>query len=60
MKLRLWKKEEKIIGKIESFLDQIDTCRDLFVATMTLLVKRPGDVTEDQIADVHRTEARAD
>ena len=60
MKLRLWKKEEKIIGKIESFLDQIDTCRDLFVTTMTLLVKRPGDVTEDQIADVHRTEARAD
>ena len=60
MKLKLWKKEEKIIGKIEAFLDQIDTCRDLFVDTMKMLVERPEDVTETQIADVHRTEARAD
>ncbi len=60
MKLKLWKREEKIIEKIEAFLDQIDTCRDLFVVTMALLVERPGDVTEDQIADIHRAEARAD
>ena len=60
MKLKLWKREEKIIEKIEAFLDQIDSCRDLFVVTMALLVERPGDVTEDQIADIHRAEARAD
>jgi len=60
MKLKLWKKEEKIIGKIESFLDQIDICRDLFVGTMKVLVERPEDATETQIEDVHRAEARAD
>ena len=60
MKLKLWKKEEKIVEKIETFLDQIDTCRDLFVGTMKMLVERPKDVTETQISDVHRAEARAD
>lgn len=60
MKLKLWKREEKIINKIEAYLDQIDTCRDFFVATMTVLVQKPEDITEAQIADVHRSEARAD
>lgn len=60
MKLKLWKREEKIINKIEAYLDQIDTCRDFFVATMTVLVQKPDEVTEAQISDVHRSEARAD
>ena len=35
----LWKKEKLIINKMKSYLDQVDTCRDLFRQSMEALIK---------------------
>ncbi len=60
MKFRFWKREESIIGKIDAYLTQIDSCRDLFVVAIGSLVTEPTEVPGRRIREVHEAEARAD
>ena len=60
MKFRLWKRQESITGKIESYLDQIDSCRDRFVAAFGALIVDPSDVSRGLVSEVHDAEAKAD
>jgi predicted phosphate transport protein (TIGR00153 family) len=60
MKFKLWKRQESIMGKIDAYLTQVDSCRDLFVAAIGALVVDPAQVPGRRIADVHDAEAKAD
>lgn len=60
MRLKLFKREESIIGKIEAYLEQIDKCRDRFIAAFGALIVDPSDVSRGPVADVHAAEAKAD
>ncbi len=56
-----WKKEKLIINKIESYLDQVDTCRDMFRRSMEELIRfGVKKESEGSVDLVHRAEARAD
>jgi predicted phosphate transport protein (TIGR00153 family) len=56
-----WRKEERIIHKIEAYLNQVDKTRDLFRDTMGELVR--GEVnerSEERVMEVHASESVAD
>ena len=56
-----WKKEQLIINKIESYLDHVDTCRDMFRRSMDGLIKfGVNRENEESVELVHRAEALAD
>ncbi len=56
-----WKKEERIIHKIEAYLDQVDKTRDLFRRTMGELVRGQRDEhSEARVMEVHASESLAD
>jgi len=58
---RLWRKEARIINKIEAYLEQVDKTRDLFRDIMGELVR--GEVSErseERVMEVHASESLAD
>jgi predicted phosphate transport protein (TIGR00153 family) len=58
---RLWRKEARIINKIEAYLEQVDKTRDLFRESMGELVR--GEVSErseERVMEVHASESLAD
>lgn len=56
-----WKKEERIIHKIEAYLDQVDKTRDLFRQTMEELVRgERTETSEARVMEVHASESLAD
>jgi predicted phosphate transport protein (TIGR00153 family) len=56
-----WRKEERIIHKIEAYLSQVDRTRDLFRSTMGELVRgRRDEHSEARVMEVHASESRAD
>lgn len=56
-----WKKEKLIINKIRSYLDQVDTCRDLFRRSMEALIKSgASSENEKSVEMVHQAESLAD
>jgi predicted phosphate transport protein (TIGR00153 family) len=56
-----WRREERIINKIEAYLDQVDKTRDLFRRTMEELVRGERDEhSEARVMEVHASESLAD
>ncbi len=57
----LWKKEKSIIDKIETYLDQVDRCRNRFRLCIEKLILEPENQENQAILEeVHRSESKAD
>jgi len=57
----LWKKKRLIIDKIKTYLEQVDTCRDLFHKSMKeLIISKSNKEDEESVQLVHKAESRAD
>ncbi len=57
-----WKKQQSVIDRIKSYLEQVDNCRAHFTTCMTSLIREgaSGQETEAQVDRVHAAESRAD
>ena len=57
----LWRKEQQIINKVKSYLEEISVCRDKFKICMQQLIQNGvNPQNPDLVEKVHQAESRAD